>query len=190
MGENYWKDAYKDTWAESSKREKRLMRYLENQTGMKCAESGLGAGTSQYISGSAVRNGYQKGDADFLIQGTNVYIEVTGPLVATVPPTAPLWFRPDKLNNAIKNREHDVFLVHHCISSDLWRVIHIDQEFKQRFSGGQFKVVTPYIRGRRERYVEIESNDKCIRNLDYLVDYLSNMKEKQVNGKNENGDSQ
>lgn len=28
MDENYWKDAYQDTWEESSKREKRLMTYL------------------------------------------------------------------------------------------------------------------------------------------------------------------
>lgn len=180
MNENYWKDAYQNTWDESSKREKRLMAYLEKLTEMKCAESGLGAGSSMYISGSAARNGYQKGDADFLVQGTNVYIEVTGPLVTTVQPTDPLWFRPDKLNNAIKNSNHDVFLVHHCMSVDLWRVIHVDQEFKQRFREYQFKVVTPYIRGRRERYVEIEINDRCIRNLDYLVAYLKKIKETQI----------
>ena len=63
MDENYWKDAYQDTWDESSKREKRLKVYLERLTGMKCEESGLGAGSSQYISGSAARNGYQKGDS-------------------------------------------------------------------------------------------------------------------------------
>ena len=44
MDENYWKDAYQDTWDESSKREKRLKVYLERLTGMKCEESGLGAG--------------------------------------------------------------------------------------------------------------------------------------------------
>ena len=133
MDENYWKDAYQDTWDESSKREKRLKVYLERLTGMKCEESGLGAGSSQYISGSAARNGYQKGDADFLIQGTSIYIEVTGPLVKTVQPTAPLWFRPDKLNNAIKNRDHDVFLAHHCMSVDLWRVKQIYSEVKKMF---------------------------------------------------------
>ena len=28
MNENYWKDAYQDTWGKSSKREKRLMTYI------------------------------------------------------------------------------------------------------------------------------------------------------------------
>jgi len=182
MNENYWKDAYKDKWDESSKRELRLKAYLEEMTGAKCEESGLGAGTSTYISGSAAKNGYQKGDADFTIQGTNVYIEVTGPLVKTVPSTAPLWFRPDKLNNAVKNGGHDVFLVHHCMSEDVWRVIHVDQEFKQRFRTYQFKVVTPVIRGRRERYVEIETNDRCINDLKYLVAYIKRIKETQEDG--------
>lgn len=182
MNENYWKDAYQYSWNESSRRERKLMAYLEERTGVKCEESGLGAGSSQYIPGSAARNGYQKGDADILIQGTNIYIEVTGPLVKTVQPTEPLWFRPDKLNNAIINIDHDVFLAHHCMSVDLWRIIHVDQEFKQRFRGYQFKVVTPYIRGRRERYVEIEANDRCIRNLDYLAAYINKKKGTQRSG--------
>lgn len=174
MDENYWKDAYRNTWDASSQREKNLMRYLERMAGVQCIESGLGAGSSQYISGSAARNGYQKGDADFSIKDTNIYIEVTGPLVKSVKPSDPLWFRPDKLENAIRNREHDVFLAHHCMSADLWRIIHIDEEFKRRFNTGEFRVVTPFIRGRRERYAEIEADDRCLCDLNYLVTYLKN----------------
>lgn len=177
MNENYWKDAYQGTWDASSKREQRLMTYIEKSTGMQCSTFGLGAGSSQYIPGSAERNGYQKGDADFAIDGTNIYIEVTGPLAMSVKPDAPLWFRPDKLNNTIKNSSHDVFFAHHCMSVDLWRVIHVDEDFKERFRKYQFRVVTPFIRGRRERYVQIEANDKCVHDLDYLVIYLRKMKE-------------
>lgn len=182
MNENYWKDAYQNTWDVSSQREKRLKMYLEKMTGMQCIESGLGAGSSQYISGSAERNGYQKGDADFWIEGTNIFIEVTGPLVKSVKPTDPLWFRPDKLNNAIRNSDHDVFLVHHCMSVDLWRVIHVDQEFRQRFRNYQFRVVTRCIRDRQERYVEIETDDRCVHGLNYLVVYLKKIKEIRDNG--------
>lgn len=35
MDENYWKDAYQDTWDEASKREKRLMAYIEKSVGVK-----------------------------------------------------------------------------------------------------------------------------------------------------------
>ena len=92
----------------------------------------------------------------------------------------PLWFRPDKLNNAIKNSNHDVFLAHHCMSANLWRVIHVDQKFKQRFQAYQFKIVTPVIKGRQERYVEIEATDRCIESLDYLIEYLREIKRKQI----------
>lgn len=182
MDENFWKNAYQSTWEKSSDREKKLMDCLEKLTGVKCVESGLGAGSSEYIPGSAVRNGYQKGDADFFIEGTNVYIEVTGPLVETVQPSAPLWFRPDKINNAVRNSNHDVFFAHHCMSADLWRVIHVDQEFKQRFRAYRFRVVNPEIRGHRERFVEIEATDRCVRGLDYLVDYLKRIREMRING--------
>ena len=182
MNENYWKEAYKDTWDTSSRREKWLVDYISSNTGMNCSLTGMGAGSSQFISGSAARNGYQKGDADILIEGTNIYIEVTGPLVTSVQPSAPLWFRPDKLKNAIVNAEHDVFLAHHCMSADLWRIIHIDTSFKQRFRSDEFRVVTPWIRGRKECYVEIVANDPCIRFLDYLVNYINEKKEMPSNG--------
>lgn len=182
MDVNYWKDAYKDTWEESSQREKKFKDDLERRTGMKCAAYGLGAGSAEYISGSAAGNGYQKGDADFVVEGTNVYIEVTGPLTNTVKSSAPLWFRPDKLNNAIGSSGHDVFLAHHCMSADLWRVIHIDREFKQRFRDGEFPVVTPRIRGRYEQYVQIDIKDKCVRNFDYLVEYLKGIKGRRADG--------
>ena len=68
------------------------------------------------------------------------------------------------------------------MSVDLWRVIHVDDEFKQRFRSYQFRVVTPYIRGRQERYVEIETTDRCVRELDYLVEYIKRIKEMQSNG--------
>lgn len=172
MNENYWKDAYKNTWDQSSARENRLKAYLEKMTGKKLSDNGLGAGSSDYISGSAKRNGYQKGDADLVVNGTDIYIEITGPLVTSVKSTAPLWFRPDKINNAVKNYNHDVFFAHHCMSEDLWRIIHVDEEFKKRFRGYEFEVVYPYIRGRKERYVEIEVTDRCIRDLEYLVEYI------------------
>lgn len=182
MSENYWKDAYQSTWEDSSKREKRLKAYLEKMIDVRCTESGLGAGISEYISGSAARNGYQKGDADLWIEGTNVYIEVTGPLTEKVQPSAPLWFRPDKIDNAIKSNDHDVFFAHHCVCGNCWRVIHVDQEFKNRYQENQFKTVFPQIRGRKEKYVEIEATDKCVRKLDYLLDYLKRIKGIQING--------
>lgn len=172
MDENYWKEAYKDKWEASAARENHLKAYLEKMTGKKILDNGLGAGTVQYISGSAEKNGYKKGDADLVVSGTNIFVEVTGPLKTTVSSTKPLWFRPDKINNAVKNYDHDVFLAHHCMSEDLWRIIHVDDEFKDRFKRFEFRVETPEIRGRKERYVAIDVNDRCIKDLNYLVQYI------------------
>lgn len=174
MSENYWKDAYKGKWGDSSAREQRLMAYIQKCTGKEVKPYGLGAGSTQYISGSAARNGYQKGDADLYIEDMDIFIEVTGPLSNKVDASQPLWFRPDKLNNAARNinRGHDTFLAHHCTAADLWRIIHVDDDFVKRFRAYEFPVVNPVINGRKERYVEIETEDICIRELEYLIDYI------------------
>ena len=53
MDSDYWKRAYQNTWSASSAREDRLARWLERITGRKAERSGLGAGTDDFISGSA-----------------------------------------------------------------------------------------------------------------------------------------
>lgn len=172
MDKEYWKKAYKDTWGKSSERERNLRRFLERQTGLKCDPVGLGAESREYISGDARSNGYEKGDADCMVRGTNIYIEITGPLTKNVGPEESLWFRPDKIENAVRNGDHDVFFAHHCPAAGLWRVIHIDDDFKKRFLEGKFPVRYRMIRRRRERYVEIAADDPCIHPLDDLVAYL------------------
>jgi len=174
MDENFWKKAYQNTWELSEKRENYMIDWIKSNTGYTAELSGLGAGTNQFINGNAKRNGYQKGDADLHIIDTNIYIEVTGPLFNTVPTHSPLWFRPDKFENAISNLKngHDTFFAHHCPSKDLWRIIHIDENIAARYKRSEFKIVTPTIRGIQERYVAIESTDNSILPLDYLKTYL------------------
>lgn len=174
MDKDYWKKAYQDMWDDSSAREERMIQWLQRITGRRVETTGLGAGTTAFLSGSARDNGHSKGDADLHIVDTPIYIEVTGPLSAKVPADAPLWFRPDKFSNAVRNARagHDTFFAHHCPSEDLWRVIHIDQALIQRLCIPDFKIVTPTIRGRTERYVEVPAGDPCVRPLSFLQDYL------------------
>lgn len=84
--ENYWKDRYQSTWDRSTQREAVLAEYLERKTGRQVEPCGLGAESTAYIAGSASKNGFEKGDADLHVVGTNVYIEVTGPLEGNVGP--------------------------------------------------------------------------------------------------------
>ena len=173
MDENFWKNAYHQTWSDASERERGLIEMIQKVTGADVIENGLGTGSNNFINGNAASNGYQKGDPDLRVKGTDIYIEVTGPLSTNISVLAPLWFRPDKLNNAIKNMSaHDTFLAHHCPSLNLWRVIHIDVQFSERCYNHEFKVVHPSIRGNTERYVEIPADDKCIRDIGYLMCYI------------------
>ena len=178
MDENYWKRNYQNKWGLSEKRENDMIDWIKSNTGLTAEPSGLGAGTSQFIDGSAERNGHQKGDADLHIVNTDLYIEVTGPLTDRVSIDKPLWFRPDKFENAISNIQngHDTFFAHHCPSKDLWRIIHIDETIVARYNRSEFKIVYPMINGAREKYVEIDSHDRCIRSLEYLKTYLLEFK--------------
>ena len=176
MDKNYWKNAYSNTWKESSERELYLARWIKENTGFDVETVGLGAGTSDYISGSARENGYEKGSADLHVTGTNIYIEVTGPLSTKVPVDTPLWFRPDKILSAIKKMQRGqvIIFAHHCPSEDLWRIINIDENLAQRFRNYKLPVVNPIIRGRKERYIEISCDDECIQNLNYLKNFIKN----------------
>ena len=178
--ENYWKDRYQGTWDRSSQREAKLAEYLEQKTGLVVELCGLGAGSTAYIAGSAAKNGHEKGEADLHVLGTNVYIEVTGPLEGNVGPEEPLWFRPDKLDNALANRArgHDVFLAHNCPAARLWRVVHVDEELVRRYRAGAFPVRSKRIRGAVEHFVEIGAQDACIQPIGALVRGILQAKEK------------
>lgn len=175
MDNNYWKNAYKDTWDAFAKREEFMIDWIRNNTGLEAVPIGLGAGSDEFIDGSAAENGLDKGDADLHIVNTNIYVEVTGPLSDKVSVYSPLWFRPDKFNNAVRNarKGHDTFFAHHCPSKDLWRVIHIDNELIQRLFNQEFNIVHPIIRGRQETYVEIPAKDRCVKTIDFLQQYLN-----------------
>lgn len=160
---DYWKKKYSGTWDQSSAREERMKNFLESNFNVKVSESGLGAGTSDFITGSAANNGYNKGDADLHIENTNIFIEVTGPLSNYVQPSAPLWFRPDKIQNAINNiSQHKTILAHNCPSANLWRYIIIDENFVNNYQNGKYRIVNPTIRGVTETYVEIPVTDTSI----------------------------
>ncbi len=172
--ENYWKDRYQGTWDRSAQREAKLAEYLEQKTGLQIESSGLGAQSTEYIPGSAAKNGFEKGDADLHVVGTNVYIEVTGPLEKNVGPERPLWFRPDKIQNAINGlaRGHVTFFAHNCPAAQLWRVVRMDEQLARRYRAKEFPEREKTIRGAKEHYVEIDARDECVRPIRELTNYL------------------
>lgn len=178
MDENYWKRAYSQTWGFAAAREKALAEFIKDETGLDVVPCGMGTGTDTFIDGSAARNGFTKGDADLSIPPHNVFIEVTGPLLDRVPITSPLWIRPDKIENAISNivNGHKTFIVHHCPSANLWRVIAINDSFVDMYRfKNEFPLVFPTIRGNVEKYVKIDARHRCIRPIEYMINYLKTL---------------
>lgn len=171
---NYWKDQYQHTWQQSASREDTVANLIETETGLKVETVGLGAGSSEYLAGSAVDQGYERGGADLHVLGTNVFIEVTGPLVKSVQADAPLWIRPDKIANARAHHSaNEIWVVHHLPRDNMLRVIPLDEEFFRRLDRGEFPTVNPRIRGAVETYIAIEASSPVVYQFQELINRLN-----------------
>lgn len=176
---DYWKKQYKETWGRSSQRETAIAEYLAQASGEKIKPVGLGAGSADFLSGSASAHGHVKGDADLVVVGTSIYLEVTGPLVPSVDQNQDLWVRPDKVANANKNKiSHETWVVHHLPKNNLIRVVPLDSGFWQALEAGVFPIVTPRIRGVQERYHAIPATHSCVKSCSVLIQRLTNISTK------------
>ncbi len=165
---DYWKRKYKDSWEMTAAKEEMVKEHLEKHGGCRLIPHGLGSLSRDFLPGNAESQGYKKGDPDFLVEGTNILIEVTGPNT-DVPIDAALWVRPDKIKNAISDETRQHWIVHVMLREKLLRVIRIDHDFKFKYDRNEFKVVNPIIRGVRETYVEIPASCPCVQPIDILV---------------------
>ncbi len=176
--DNYWKDRYQHLWQQSSQKEKLLREIIQAETGLLLRPTGLGAESAEYIPGSAKVNNNEKGSPDFEVCGTNVFIEVTGPISRSARPENGLWLRPDKLNYAfLHKKEIEDFFALFFPSTDRWYIIHANQAFfdhvKKHKGKDDYYERRPVIRGFSERYIEIAFNNPFIKDLDYLISFLS-----------------
>lgn len=174
---NYWKNAYKDLWDASSKKEATFKKFIEAETGLILMPYGLGAESNEYIAGSAKENDNELGTPDYAVENTNIFIEITGPLSEKVKPQCGLWVRPDKLKYARKHcDENDEFFALFFPSTQEWLAIHADKVFfddmDHKRNINDYFDKNPIIRGKRESYVEISYHNPFVKDLDYLVDYL------------------
>lgn len=174
MDSNFWKDRYKDSWDKAAQKEKMVIQLIESKTGKKVELYGLGAGSTEYLSGSASDNNSTKGDADLYIKEADTFIEVTGPNIKVNKSDA-LWIRPDKIENAlakIKNGIGKGHFVIHVIeikdsSETLIRVVPITAELNN------FPIIEPRIRGTVERYREIPATYGKLMSFDDFLKTLS-----------------
>lgn len=170
---DFWKKKYQASWGQSSKREAEIAAKISQETGKEIDSFGLGAGSAELLSGSAAQQGHKKGDPDFKVVGTNIFLEITGPLVDFIDERDPLWVRPDKIQNAKKNADHETWVVHHLSKNGLIRVLPLDEDFWRALADGDFPIVTPRIRGVKESYHEIPAAHRCVKPYHKLVERLS-----------------
>ncbi|MCE8051263.1 hypothetical protein HOP61_08165 [Halomonas daqingensis] len=167
---DFWKRQYQDTWGRSSQRETDIAEYLAHESGACIVPVGLGAGSTTFLPGPASSHGASKGDADLMVKGTDIYLEVTGPLVQSVDHNQGLWVRPDKVENARQNMQSkETWVVHHLPKGDLIRVILLGEEFFQALKAGDFSIVSPRIRGNQEQYYEIPATHRCVQPLQRIA---------------------
>lgn len=170
---NFWKDQYQHSWSQSQQKEHMIARRIEAETGHNVVPIGLGAGSDQYLPGTAKAQGFERGGADLQIDGTNIVLEVTGPLSKRVGPQSPLWLRPDKVSSARAHHpDLETWVIHHLAQNGLMRVICLNDDFFRYQDMGVFPMVQPTIRGARETYLEIPSNHSVIQPWQALINRL------------------
>lgn len=173
--EDYWKHAYQHAWKTADEKVDGIIELIKQSTKKDAKKVGFGADSTEFISGSASQHGFKKGDADLQVVGTNIFLEVTGPNIPTVPATSPLWVRPDKLQNACADGAKETWVIHVLPTSKepLIRVIQCNAELCKRYAAKEFAVDNPMIRGRRETYVSIPAADKCVLPIKSLLDRIA-----------------
>lgn len=173
---DFWKKRYRPGWEASDRREREIIRRIKDEAGKVAVPVGLGAGSTEFLSGTAESQGYEKGGADLHVAETNVYLEVTGPQTDRVGHAEPLWVRPDKAKNAFDHRkDHETWVVHWLEKDGTLRVIHMDNGFFANIRNRVFPIVDRTIRGARERYVEIPANHGCVRPWSDLIERLRSL---------------
>lgn len=172
---DYWKRLYQQSWEKADQRERAIIERIGKEAGKTVTLVGLGAGSSEFLSGTAASQGYEKGGADLQVLKTNVYLEVTGPQTRSITADKPLWVRPDKIENAKEHADHDTWLIHWLERDGTLRVIHFDSKFFQLYERRTFPIVRPNIRGTIETYVEISAQHSVVQPWTTLIGYLKNL---------------
>lgn len=178
MDDNYWKHLYKHAWEKSSDREKAISQLIEQETGRKVVRVGLGAGSTDFLPGSAKSRGHEKGGADLSIEGTNLYLEITRPQTPNVIIEDPLWIRPDKVRNARDHEDYETWVIHILEKDGTLRVIALDEIFFRSYDRQEFGIVHPIIRGTGETYIEIPANHKCVKPMKVLLTKIRSFKKR------------
>lgn len=171
---DHYKKAYSGEWDAGNRRE-RLVAEIIEQLGLTVEMEGLGAGSTEFISGRAEEHGKDKADPDLFIPKTETYIEVTGTNIGWVRPEKPIRIRPDKFENALKNPEEDHWVVHILDGPAFLRCVELTEGLCSKFQDQKKSIDTRH--DTDETYVEIDPDHSCIQSFTALLSHLVPEKE-------------
>ncbi|WP_071595209.1 hypothetical protein [Hymenobacter aerophilus] len=182
MDDNFWKDAYSASWKQASEKENWIKATIEKETGLAVEVIGLGAGSTDYISGSAALNDKEKGGADLYLPERDIYVEVTGPNI-NVSADDDLWIRPDKAENAFNKIASEIGKMHVVVhlatikptGDKLARVILMTAKLQEDIRNSKIPLITPRIRGNQERYYSIPANYVLVRPYEKFINFLKSI---------------
>lgn len=110
----YFRDKYEKWWPVSVEREKKIQGMLEKYLGTTVEPYGMGALSTQRITGSARENGFEPADPDFYVPEFDCFFEVTGPIPLYIHLHDVLFVNPKKVRNARQKyaQGHQTWLIH------------------------------------------------------------------------------
>lgn len=172
------KNAFKGTWEVSAQKEAFVKVNIELHTRLTVLESGFGAGSTEYIPGASGRHGYNKAAPDFTIEGTNVVVEVTGPLEA-IDLNRDLLINLSKVKFAFEHPELEYWVAH---SNGLTenrqgvRMIRVGKKFDQGITHGEIVQEHFEHRGVTQMFHAVPPRHYTVCTFDIFLMYLRDRK--------------
>ena len=169
------KEAFKDTWHLSEKKENFVTAQIMKIAGVPVRAVGFGAGTTDYIEGSSGANGFEKAAPDLEIPGSNIRIEVTGPLRA-LSPKDDLFINVEKVKFALDHPELEYWIAHvNGVTSkrESVRMIRVGKLFRQGMDRGEILRVGIHNRGVNETFWSVPPDHYTVTTFDRFLKHLS-----------------
>lgn len=170
-----FKEVFKGTWVGSAKKEAFVKDQIELYTERTVLEKGFGAGSTEYIEGASGDHGFDKAAPDFEIQGTNIVVEVTGPL-RPIRMGSNLLINTGKVEYALDHPEKEYWMA--------WlngvvrrrtdtRFVRVGEKFREGIVAGVIVHEQFESRGFQQFFVSIPFNHPSVCTFDRFIQYLN-----------------
>jgi len=174
------KEAFKGTWELSAQKEAFVKDSIERCAGVKVLDVGFGAGSTEYIKGSSGSHGFDKAAPDLKVEGTNLVIEVSGPL-RSMSQKADLLVNTSKVEYALEHPELEYWFAHSngvTRNREGVRMIRIGKQFRQGMDRGEICYTQFESRGMQQMFWSIPADHYTVCRFDTFLMYLQDRKTK------------